>query len=144
MSDCTYNVYSLKPFGFFIAKFSGEVTMRDLGKAHDVMTEHPDYEPQVDELVDFSDASFKSLSNEEIKGIRDYMVKRPDRHDCRSVLVVGSRLEFGLSRMMGQTLDHDVPVDRHVAYDLRSALEWLRPGEVDDILAEVDRLQSAP
>ena len=39
MSDCTYNVYSLKPFGFFIAKFSGEVTMRDLGKAHDVMTE---------------------------------------------------------------------------------------------------------
>jgi hypothetical protein len=71
--------------------------------------------------------------------IRRFMVEQPDRHHCKSAIVVSSQLEYGLGRMMGATLDMDAPVDRLVCYSVREALDWLRPGEVDELLAEHER-----
>lgn len=130
--------YTLVPFesdGFFWVAFRGEITLGQLARAHDTMTNHPAYTPGVDELVDFTEASIKNLSKNEIDTIHQYMVGRPDRHHCRSVLVVGSTFEYGLGRMLGLSMEFEVPVDRWICRSLREALEWLHPGRADELLA---------
>ena len=37
--------------------------------------------------------------------------------------------------MMSALLDRDVPMDRRVFYSVHEALDWLRPGQVDELLA---------
>ena len=134
--------YTLVPFesdGFFWAAFRGEVSLGCLARAHDAFTSHPAYAPDLDELIDFSEASFKDMTRDDIRMIRDYMITRPDRHHCRSVLVVGSDMEYGLGRMLGSSLEFDVPVDRWICRSLHEALEWLRPGRADELVAKYEQ-----
>lgn len=134
-NEFSYTMVSLKSHGFFWVTFTGEVGMGRLARAHEAFTSHPDYVAGVDELLDFSHTSIKQMTKKEIEMIRQFMAERPDRHNCMSVIVVNSRLEYGLGRMMGGSIDQDVPAERHMAYSLREALDWLRPGQVDELLA---------
>lgn len=133
-----YTMVPLVSHGFFWVTFTGEVGIGRLAQAHDAFTSHPDYDPGIDELLDFTDTSIGQMTKNEIEMIRQYMVGRPSRHNSKSVIVVKTQLEYGLSRMMSALLDRDVPMDRRVFYSVREALDWLRPGQVDELLAAHD------
>ena len=130
-----YTMVPLKSHGFFWVTFTGEVGVGRLARAHDAFTSHPDYAPGIDELLDFTDTSIKQMTKKEIELIRRYMATQSSRHHSKSVIVVNTQLEYGLGRMMNPLLDRDVPMDRHMSYSLREALDWLRPGQVDELLA---------
>lgn len=91
---------------------------------------------EIDELLDFTNASIKNLTTEEIERIRFALVNRPERHNSRSVMVVNSQVEYGLGRMFGSYMEPDVPVDRYICYSIEDALEWLRPGQTDALKKE--------
>jgi hypothetical protein len=109
--------------------------MGRLARAYGALRNHPAYVPGIDELVDFTKTSVKDLSQSEIELIREYMVAAPEQHGCKSAIIVNTKVEYGLTRMMGLTLDTDVPADRFVCYSVREALEWLRPGRADELMA---------
>ena len=134
-----YDIVPFKSRSFFWITFRGEVGLGRLQRAHEAYVSHPDFVPGTDELLDFSATSLKQLDSEQIEAIRKYATSQPDTHNCKSAIVVGSKLEFGLTRMMGARLDRDVPVTRGVFYSLRDALEWLRPGEAEELLAAYPR-----
>ena len=87
----------------------------------------------IDELLDFRATSVSDLTQKEIDMVRLFMREQPSRHNSRSAVLVGSQLEFGLMRMMGANLDVEVPMSRGVFYSVDEALDWLRPGEADDV-----------
>lgn len=134
--------YKLTPFpkdDFFWITFSGELGLGRLAKAHSVFTSHPDYRPGIDELLDFRETTLKDITRSDIEQIRLYVRDRTDRHHCKSIIVVNTELEYGLGRMLGGHLSVEAPVERGLAYSLEDALEWLRPGESERLLAEFDQ-----
>ena len=135
-NDFSYTMVPFKSSGFFWVTFTGRVSLGRLGRAHEAFTSHPDYGPGIDELLDFSNSSIKRMTKPEIEMVRQFMVQRPDRHHCMSVMVVNSEVEYGLGRMMGGLIDHDAPVERRMAYSVREALDWLRPGQADELIAQ--------
>lgn len=136
MAELNFNC-DMMPFkdeGFFWITFTGDMSLGRLAKAHASFTDHPDYTPGVDELLDFSQTSIKHMKKAEIDMIKQYVMERPEGHHNKSVLVVGTDAEYGLARMMGALLDEAAPVDRKVCYEVRDALEWLRPGKANELL----------
>lgn len=134
--------YTIVPFadhGFMWVTFSGPIDMGRLGRAYQQFLQHPDFEPGIDELLDFSAASLDKLGRADFEQLRMYMRDQTDRHDSRSVLVVSTRLEYGLVRMMDGMLAAEAPADRAQFYTLPEALEWLHPGKSDLLLAEYSR-----
>ncbi len=124
-------------YGFFWITFSGEITVERLGAAHAEFRRHPAFEPGVDELLDFSGTSINLLSQQDIVLIRRFMKERTDRHHIKSAIVVGSAVDYGVGRMFGTLVevDEEVPVSYHACRSVREALEWLRPGQEDELLA---------
>ena len=131
--DFAYTVTWLKSHGIAWATFHGEVTMGNITKSYAAYQQDPNYGPEIDELLDFSDASVATMRAKEFEIIRAFMSSQTDRHNTMSAIVVSSKLEYGLSRMMGGLMSKDAPVDRGVFYTVDEALEWLRPGQADEI-----------
>lgn len=136
-SDFAFQMVPLPAYGLFWITFSGEVTAGRLAKAHAEFTRHPDYEPSVDELLDFSDTSINLLSQKDIAQMRVFMRGRPDRHHIRSAIVVGSKVDYGVGRMFGTLVevDAELPVEYRTCHLIREAVEWLRPGQEDELIA---------
>ena len=136
-SDFAYRMVALPRHGFFWITFLGEVTAERLGTAHGEFTRHAEFVPGIDELLDFSRTSIKLLSQKDIAQIRRFMGERRDRHHIKSAIVVGSKVDYGVGRMFGSLVDvdADVPVEYRACQSLREALEWLRPGQVDQLIA---------
>jgi len=128
-----YTMTWLKPQGLVWGTFHGDVTMANIAETYAAYQQHPNSGPEIDELLDFSDASVATIRAKEFEIIRAFMSSQSDRHHTRSAIVVNTKLEYGLSRMMGGLMSKDVPVDRGVFYSADDALEWLRPGQVDEI-----------
>ena len=51
----------------------------------------------------------------------------------KNVLVVNTKLEYGLGRMIAGMLGKDVPEERQICFSIHEALEWLRPGQADEL-----------
>ena len=134
-----YTIVPFVDYGFMWVTFSGPIGMGRLGKAHEQFLQHPDFKPGIDELLDFSAASLEQLGRSDFEQLRLYMRDQTDRHGSRSVLVVNTRLEYGLIRMMDGMLATEAPVDRALFYTLPEALEWLHPGKSDLLLDEYSR-----
>ncbi len=145
MAELNFNcdMVPFKAEGFFWITFTGDMSLGRLAKAHASYTQHPDYVPGIDELLDFSQTSIRHMKKAEIDMIKQYVMERPEGHNNRSVLVVGTDVEYGLARMMGALLEEAAPVDRKVCYEVRDALEWLRPGQAAALL-ETIRMRQAP
>jgi hypothetical protein len=133
--DFSYRIVSLKPNNLMWGTFYGEISVRGIAEAYSAYQEHPDFGPGVDELLDFSQASVANLRAKSFEIFRSFMSEQPERHHSMSAIVVNTALEYGLSRMMGGMLDQDVPVERGVFYSVEDAVAWLRPEQVDDVLA---------
>ncbi len=125
----------LKSHGFFWLTFVGEVSLGKLARAHEAYMTHPDFEPGIDELLDFSNASIRNISKRDIELIWEFMKERTDLHTAKSVYVVNTQLEYGLGRMLGGYLGVQAPSERGIFYSIEEALEWLRPEQGEEILA---------
>jgi len=131
------NEYSMVPFkddGFFWITFYGDFSIGSLGRAYEAFRSHPDYVPGTDELADFSQGSIENLSRDDVERIRQYMAGTSEQHHCKSVLVVGTTVEYGVGRMLTLTLERDAPVNRFVARTIREGVEWMRPGRADELM----------
>ena len=137
--------FQMVPFvdhGFFWITFSGEIGIGRLAKAHQAFTDHPDYRAGINELLDFSETSIEQITRQNIEMIRTYMRERTTRHHCRSAMVISSELEFGLGRMLGGMLSQEAPVDRGIFYSVAQALEWLYPGQSEELMHLHDQITS--
>ena len=136
-SNLTYRFHPVPKHRFFWVEFFGEFDLDKLALAYGEFISHPDYFEGIDELLDFSGASVKELTVEAIARIRAFTEARPEQHHNRSVLVVNPGLEFQLAKTLGTVLEKTVPVDRHVCYSVREAIEWLRPEQATEIIASL-------
>lgn len=137
-----FRMVPFKDHGFFWITFFGELGIGRLAKAHQQFIEHPDYQPGIDELLDFSQTSIAQITRQNIEMIRNYMRERTTRHHCRSAMVINSELEFGLGRMLGGMLSQEAPVDRGIFYSVSEALEWLYPGQSEELMRLHDQITS--
>lgn len=132
--DSRYSAVSFASHGFFWVTFRGELSLGRLTRAHQEFTSHPDYFVGVDELLDFSDTTIEHLSSPDIARIRDYALRQTDARPGKNVIVVSTKLEYGLGRMIAGGMGQDVPEQRQICFSLHDALEWLRPGQADALL----------
>ena len=130
--------------GFFWITFFGELRIGRLAQAHQEFTDHSDYRLCINELVDFSQTSIEQIARQNIEVIRNYMRERVIRHHCRSATVISSELEFGLGRMMGGMLSQEAPIDRGIFYSVPETLEWLCPGQSEELVRLHDQIISRP
>ena len=115
--------------------FSGTLSLGRLTRAHQNYLAHPDYHQGIEELLDFRDASIGGLRGDEVRMMRHYVQGQPEAMPGRNVMVVSTALEFGIGRMIASMIEQGEPLERHVAYSVEDALEWLRPGKSAELLA---------
>ena len=101
--------------------------------ALEVFKDHPNFTPGVDELLDFTLSSLAWMSPDDVQGMRRSLQEQPERHNCKSAIVVNTKLEYGLARMMDGTMAMDVPTNRGVFYSVNEALDWLRPDRAEEL-----------
>lgn len=137
-SDFSCELIPFPEQNFFLCKFRGELDLKRLGKAHQSFTNHSEYKPWIDELLDFSEASIRNLSKDEIGKIQRTLMNEPTRHGARSVMVINTEPDFQLLTDIGEAIGEEVYMERQVCLDLQSALEWLRPNEGEELAATLD------
>ncbi len=71
------------------------------------------------------------MPSNDIQEMRRALQEQTERHHYKSAIVVNTKLEYGLARMMGSTMDKNVPTNRGVFYSVTEALDWLRPGQTE-------------
>ena len=125
-------------YGFFWVEFEGDFDMQRLGLAYGEFISHPDYYPGIDELLDFSNTTLRHTSAEDARQIRRYVVEKPESLSDRCVWVVNTQLEYGLGRMITGLLGKDVHIDRQICFSIADALEWLRPGQAEQLQTTYD------
>ncbi len=130
-----YRYIFLPEQDFFWATYTGDVTLRDLTRAHEDFKAHPSYASNLDELLDFSRCSFDTLSTKQVEIMRLYLLDQPARDNSKSSIIVGTELEFGLARMLSAIISDVAPVTRGVFYTPEDALAWMRPDQADEITA---------
>ncbi|MEM1434950.1 MAG: hypothetical protein AAGG11_12895 [Pseudomonadota bacterium] len=119
----------------FWVTFSGPLSLGRLTRAHQLYLRHPAYVSGMDELLDFSGTSLSSLKKPQLDLLRQYMLAQPEIVLGRTAMVVNTELEYGIGRMVSAMVEFDVPLQRFVSRSVADALEWLRPGEGDQLTA---------
>lgn len=138
MSDrFQFQLIPLPEHRLFCIRVNGDVTLKTLAKLETALRDHAEYTDGIDELFDYSSASFSSLRKSDIDLIHRFMVNNLEQQPCKSAIVVDSRVEYGIARMMAMTLAQDFPADRFVSYSLEEALRWLRPEHADELIAHL-------
>ena len=102
-------------------KYFGEVCMSDIEEA---VTQGNALYPNLDSLVDFSEASLKELSAQDVR----QLVRLATEHEPQGIncaFVAPENLEFGLSRMYATMADADLPQNRAIFRSLPEARAWL-------------------
>lgn len=125
--------------GFFWITFRGELTLDRMTRAHQEFTSHPDYYVGVDELLDFSQSTIRNMTSADVRTIRNYVLQSTEARPGRNVIVVNTKVEYGLGRMIAGHLGKDVPTERQICFSVREALEWLRPRQADALLESYPR-----
>lgn len=121
-------------YGFFWNSAYGTPTLRDVFYSRQAFINHPEYHKDVTELVDMRHSDISAMNRQSINHIVDFTQQETTDVQNRSVLVVNTQLEFGLSRMLDANLTQSSPVERAVFYNIKEALEWLCPGQADAVL----------
>ena len=129
-------------YGFFWVEFEGDFDMQRLGLAYGEFISHPDYYPGIDELLDFSKSTLEELTVEDIARLKAFTEARPELRNNKSVIVVNSALEYQLAETLKVHMQKTIPVDRHICFSVREAIEWLRPEQADEINAKLLRSQT--
>ena len=94
--EFSVSIVSMPADGFFWVTFAGELTLGRLTRAHEEFTSHPDYRVGVDELLDFSQSTIRNMTNADIQTIRNYVLQGTDARPGKNVIVVNSKVEYGL------------------------------------------------
>jgi hypothetical protein len=102
---------------------SGCVTVADIQSLIEQGPKDPDFDPQLNELVDLRSVTEFALSSDEV---RTFARRRVFSPESRRAFVASSPHIFGLGRMWeAYTALSDNPTAVCVFYDLPAALKWL-------------------
>jgi hypothetical protein len=107
--------------GYLHTKYSGELSVNDV---LDAVKHGNNLYPDMDSLVDFSEASLKKFSLKNIQRLVGLAMENEPR-GINCVFVAPNNLEFGLSRMYATIADETLPQNRAVFRSLEQARAWL-------------------
>lgn len=108
--------------GFLHTKYTGELAPEDILGA---LVEGNRLFPNMNSLVDFSEASLANINTEEIRRLTAKAIE-VEPHGILCAFVVSRDLEYGLSRMYDALSDADLPQTRRVFRTYDEALDWLQ------------------
>jgi hypothetical protein len=115
-----------------IARLEGRVDDAELISEYRRLLRDPDYDPEVDELVDLRGVLRFAISAEGLRGWLSLCQARGGRRRRRRALVAGSPLTYGMSRIFESLTADDGPERVRVFLDLAEAEVWLGAPAAED------------
>jgi hypothetical protein len=104
---------------------TGDLTLEEMVAAFEERLHHPGFRPGMKILWDCREASFATLSNDQIQRLIEHNGRLQNaRGGGMSAIVVSRDLDYGIGRVF-QAYADGLPWDTMVFRDLESAMAWL-------------------
>jgi hypothetical protein len=111
--------------GIAYIKMSGSLQKKEILEALDQAVSDERYRSGMNRLWDFRDSDLSALDSAAIAELAQYPMKFPGGiNDVKVALLVGRKLEYGLTRMF-EAYSTDLPFTVKVFYTLDEAEAWL-------------------